>query len=342
MISQDVNRQLIQEIFDLYLRVESEMLQQVSNSVKTNIWQELKSDELTKLRIELQKTVKKTNIISENKIFGSIVKAYLLGFNSANMDLGLASVKLKDINIPSSLINLIIKLKNSIIASNQTILRRSLDVYREVIAEVSQTVLVGTDTRLEIAQNALNKFANNGITSFVDKSGRRWEMASYTEMATRTATGRASIQGHIDRQIEQKRDLVIVSDHRGECELCRPFEGKILSLTGATIGYMTLNDARAQGLFHPNCRHTITGYVQGLTKIEKSESDPNIYKTEKRQREIERQIRKWKRRLDTSITAKETNLSKSKIKEWQQLQRDLLENTDLRRKYNRESINVAR
>ena len=67
-----------------------------------------------------------------------------------------------------------------------------------------------------------------------------------------------------------------------------------------------------------------------------------ISKTEKRQREIERQIRKWKRRLDTSITAKETNLSKSKIKEWQQLQRDLLENTDLRRKYNRESINVAR
>ena len=342
MISQDVNRTLINEIFDLYLRVESEMLQDIKNSIETSIWQDLKSDELTKLRISLQKTIKKTNIISENKIYTSIVKAYLLGFNSANMDLGLATVKLKDINIPSSLIRMILELRNNIVNSNQTILRRSLDIYREVIGEVSKNTLVGTSTRLEIAQEALNKFSNSGITSFIDKSNRRWEMSSYVEMATRTATGRASIQGHIDRQLERGKDLVIVSDHVGECELCRPFEGKILSLSGNTLGYMTLEDARSQGLFHPNCRHTITGYIEGLTKVVKSESNPKVYKTEKRQREIERNIRRWKRRNDTAMTENEINLSKNKIKEWQNLQRQLLEDTDIRRKYNRESINVAR
>ena len=38
--------------------------------------------------------------------------------------------------------------------------------------------------------------------SFVDKAGRKWELASYVEMATRTGNVHAALQGHIDRQLE--------------------------------------------------------------------------------------------------------------------------------------------
>ena len=39
------------------------------------------------------------------------------------------------------------------------------------------------------------------------------------------------------------------------CELCAPFEGKILSINGDEVGYMTIEQAQNYGLFHPNCDH---------------------------------------------------------------------------------------
>jgi hypothetical protein len=65
----------------------------------------------------------------------------------------------------------------------------------------------------------------------------------------------AHLEGTANRLVEQGHDLVKVSTHRGACELCRPFEGKILSITGRTPGYPTLEEAKEAGLFHVNCRH---------------------------------------------------------------------------------------
>ena len=39
------------------------------------------------------------------------------------------------------------------------------------------------------------------------------------------------------------------------CELCAPFENKILSIQGDTGGYITLAEAEDHGLFNPNCDH---------------------------------------------------------------------------------------
>ena len=37
------------------------------------------------------------------------------------------------------------------------------------------------------------------------------------------------------------------------CEICKRWSGKIISLTGATKGYPTQDEAVADGLFHPRC-----------------------------------------------------------------------------------------
>jgi hypothetical protein len=72
-------------------------------------------------------------------------------------------------------------------------------------------------------------------------------------MVARTTTMEAHLQGTANRLVEQGHDLVKVSTHRGACELCQPWQGKILSITGKTEGYPTLEEAKAAGLFHPNC-----------------------------------------------------------------------------------------
>lgn len=118
----------------------------------------------------------------------------------------------------------------TIVGTRLPVVRQSLDAYRSIITEVAGLTLTGADTRLEVADRALARFIDNGIATFTDKSGRNWNIASYTEMATRTAIGQASIEGHMNQMRRMGLKLVRVSDHEEECKLCRPYEGKVYEL----------------------------------------------------------------------------------------------------------------
>lgn len=142
------------------------------------------------------------------------------------------------------------------------ILRATVDAYRAVVAEVSAPgIVTGTVTRRQAAARAIDSWAAQGVTGFVDRAGRRWEIETYAEMTTRTAAGRAFMQGSIDQYQTEGHQFVIVSDAPEECAQCRPFEGKGLSLDGTGVGsrvggiriVATLRDAQSKGLFHQNC-----------------------------------------------------------------------------------------
>lgn len=96
-----------------------------------------------------------------------------------------------------------------------------------------------------------------GIDHLLDKGGRKWTLDRYIEMLIRTKTTEARNRGLINRVLENGYDLVQVSNHNTDCGMCRVWEGRILSLTGRTKGYPTLEDAESSGLFHPSCRHSI-------------------------------------------------------------------------------------
>jgi hypothetical protein len=51
-------------------------------------------------------------------------------------------------------------------------------------------------------------------------------------------------------------DLAVIGTHstEGSCPHCVPWLGKTISLTGATAGYPTYDEARATGFRHTNCR----------------------------------------------------------------------------------------
>lgn len=136
-------------------------------------------------------------------------------------------------------------------------------------------------SRLQTAQKVIDDLAARGITGFTDASGRSWEMASYAEMATRTASSRLHLQLQLAAMGPAGMDLVIV-DNPGRvapCPRCRPWEGKVLSLTGRTDGENTITDAGGQkrtekiagtlaeattaGLLHPACRHSLIPWVSG-------------------------------------------------------------------------------
>lgn len=223
------------------------------------------------------------------------------------------------------------------------IVRQSIDAYRKIVTEVAGNALTGVDTRLEVADKVLARFVDNGIATFVDKSNRTWNIASYTEMATRTAIGQAAIQGHIDQAKEYELDLAMVSEHEEECSLCAEWEGEILSVSGDDNNYSSVDEATADGLFHPNCGHSLQTYIEGLTTPIKKDKDTSARKEREQQRYLERQIRKWKKREIVAMSEKERVKSSNKAKEYNARMKEFIDETGRRRKTNRERVpDVAR
>ena len=151
-------------------------------------------------------------------------------------------------------------------SATQRVGRQVADVYRRAGLEAIQQGLVQGETPREVSKRIVGQLQKRGIESFTDKRGRAWNLRTYADMVAQTTTMEAELQGTVNRTLEAGMDLVKVSDHQEECELCRPWEGRVLSLTGATAGYPTLEEAKAAGLFHPRCLHALTPYapeVQG-------------------------------------------------------------------------------
>ncbi len=237
---------------------------------------------------------------------------------------------------------------------------QAMSIYQRVVTEVGQAVEAGTMTRLQAAAKALAKFADAGITGFVDRAGRNWELRSYVEMAVRTHVANVMVDAHVDRIESVGVRLVMVSDAPYECDKCKPWEGKVLEIGGpngkhqvtvkqAGGGSVTvqvegsLAEARSKGLFHPNCRHSITAYLPGVSrKPEKPDTKGVTYKDTQRLRQIERTARKWDRRRAVALTDEERAKADAKFKQWRKAARDHAAKTGLPRKTNRERHDAVR
>ncbi|MGA5764486.1 phage minor capsid protein [Nonomuraea bangladeshensis] len=189
------------------------------------------------------------------------------------------------------------------------ILRAPLDAYRAVQAGAAARITSGAFTRRQASQAAWQRLMDRGISSFTDRAGRRWRLSSYVEMLARTNAQRAAVQGQTDRLAELDIDLVYISDNVQECKRCRPYESKVLRRDAGPVGKIrvehatrdgvmvtvdvidTLDGARAKGLFHPNCRHSASAYLPGVTTLKKGTADPEGDKARQRQRALERRIR---------------------------------------------------
>lgn len=239
---------------------------------------------------------------------------------------------------------------------HSNVLRHVLDVYRLVIAQATGVSVAGGMTRRQASQWAYARFVDQGVISFVDSGGRRWRLSSYVEMAVRTVTQRAAVQGQTDRLTTLGVDTVIVSDSPRECPRCRPWEGKVLSISGGVRGRVqlpsavgegtvavdiagTVDEARAAGLQHPNCTHSLRAYLPGATRRPaRPTPNPKGYEAKERQRAIERQIRKWKERQAAALTPEAASGAAAKVRAWQtEMRAHLARNPELKRLPYRES-----
>ena len=138
----------------------------------------------------------------------------------------------------------------------------------KVAIQVARGEIAGSDLKT-IAKNVENELRASSLSAITYKNGRNVSVDGYARTLARSILTEAQVTGIQNTHIEEGYDLVQVSDHFGECDICRPWENEVLSLTGRTRGYTTLDKAKEAGLFHSNCRHSISPYFEGLAAVSK-------------------------------------------------------------------------
>ena len=232
--------------------------------------------------------------------------------------------------------------------ANTAVLRRMDDVYRQTIFRAQVHYNTGTVSLEQAIDMATKDFLEKGIDAITYSDGKKVNIASYAEMALRTANHRAYLMAEGKKRQEMGLYLVVVSAHATACELCVPWQGEIIidDVYGGgskEVGdYPLLSAAMEEGLMHPNCRHNLSTYFPGITtlpKVPDMEGVEENYKREQQQRHIERQIRRYKRLAEGSIDEENRKEYNAKVREWQGIMKEFLkENPQLRRSYRREKI----
>jgi len=229
---------------------------------------------------------------------------------------------------------------------NTSILRKMDDVYRETIFRTQVFYNNGVIDMNKAVDMATKDFLQQGITSIRYSNGREVNIASYAEMALRTANHRSYLMGEGSRRKELGISTVIVTPHATACEMCRPWQGVVLIDDVYSGGkqedgeYPLLSKAIEAGLFHPNCEDILATWFPGINTIPTvpdPERSEKWYKDAQKQRRLERGIRDQKRVV--AGTTDEENLAnaKKKLKYRQmELREHLKKNTQLRRRPERE------
>jgi len=137
--------------------------------------------------------------------------------------------------------------------------------------------LTGGKTK-DLAKEFAKIIEGNGVFTFEDEAGRKWNLVDYGRMAIRTANTRAVNQSTINAGQQLGNDLVRMSHHLSSCPLCAMYEGRVYSVSGKDKRYPSLASINkgsvvAYGTVHCNCRHRFTNYIEDLNTDAENEQN---------------------------------------------------------------------
>ena len=187
------------------------------------------------------------------------------------------------------------------------LLRMSDDVYRQTLHKAQLFYNTGAGSMWQCIDMATRDFLNAGYNCVQYKNGARVNIASYAEMALRTANKRANLMGQANFRERYGVHTVKVNARGTACPRCLPFLGQVFIddvYGGGTYeestqtGYPLLSSAVNSGLFHPNCKDACSSYYEGISRepktISKEQEEETLrrYKLEQEQRDYERNYRR--------------------------------------------------
>ena len=139
------------------------------------------------------------------------------------------------------------------------LLRMTDDVYRQTLFKAQMFYNTGAGSMWKCVDMATKDFLSAGINCVQYANGARVNIASYAEMALRTANKRANLMGQANFREKYGMHTVKVNSRGIACPMCMKYLGKVFiddvygagtAEESALSGYPLLSEAVNNGLFH--------------------------------------------------------------------------------------------
>ena len=298
---------------------------------------------------DIEEAIRQAYALGESEQEIELLKAIQEGFKADKTGIGTNAMQGAFFKINENKLNALIKATTEDMSkAENAILRMTDDVYRQTIFKAQMFYNSGASTLWKAVDMATKDFLSAGINCIQYKNGARVNVASYSEMALRTANKRANLMGSANKRMEYGIHTVKITSHNSACPMCIQWQGKVYyddvygEVTPAErrgLGdYPLLSEAVKGGMFHPNCKNGCSTYYEGINQPPKEPTKEEIeemtrrYNLEQRQRECERNIRKYKRLENGCIDADNIAKYAEKRRQWTNEYNKLIaNNTDVLR-----------
>lgn len=216
------------------------------------------------------------------------------------------------------------------------ILRKAEDDYRQAIYNAQVYANTGAGTYEKAVDMATKDMLSRGLNCVQYVNGARHTLADYADMAIRTASKRAYLQGEGEKRQEWGIATVIINKRGNPCPKCLPFCGKVLIddvwSGGSEDGvdpesgkkYPLMSYAIKCGLYHPRCKDSHTTYFPGISTAddtwtrEELEAIGQEYEAEQKQQYAKRQEEKYERLAKYSLDVENQKKYAKRQAQWKQ------------------------
>lgn len=219
---------------------------------------------------------------------------------------------------------------------NQTLLSTNFgygtatsQMYNEIINKTVAAFNSGLFTFDEALERTIQSWAQKGIKStFVDKGGHTWSLERYVRTVLKSTLGNTYDKLRKDRMSEYDVHTVLVTSHMGARKACSKIQGHVADLRESVSSnekYKSIYDpywgaeyGTAGGHRGINCNHLHIPFIPGINtnnqpKIDAKENE-KVAELTKRQRQLERQVVKFKKNQMVSEALGQTD----NAEQWQQ------------------------
>lgn len=205
------------------------------------------------------------------------------------------------------------------------VLRMADDQYRKIIYNAQVYANSGAGTYEKAVDMATKNVLATGLNCMVYKNGARHTISDWADMAIRTASKRAYLQGEGEKRQEWGIATVVVNKRGNPCPKCLSFCGKVLIDDVWSGGsrkdgkYPLMSTAVAAGLYHPRCKDSHTTYFPGISTADDTWTEEELKaigqanKKEIEQQYAKRQAERFGRLANYSLD--EENRKKYSLKE---------------------------
>lgn len=223
---------------------------------------------------------------------------------------------------------------NDMERAETAVLRMANDQYRKAIFNAQVYANSGAGTYEKAVDMATRDMLSRGLNCVEYANGARHTLSDYADMAIRTASKRAYLQGEGEKRQEWGITTVIVNKRGNPCPKCLPFVGKVLIDDVWSGGkksdgsYPLMSKAIASGLYHPRCKDSHTTYLPGISTAddtwtrEELDAVERANQKETKRQYAERQAEKFRRLVAYSLDKENQERYMAKREEWGTIAKD--------------------